>query len=192
MSNTAYILRTGKSLDELCKAATVDLPSDADFDGPRDLITRLRDEENATQAIALLAHALPTREAVWWAWSCARDTCGEDPPPEIGASVAATGHWIKDPTDENRRAAYAAAQEADMGTAVGCAGAAAFFAGDTLGPADQAPVPPEEYMAAKAIFGSLLLAASVEPDAMLQRLAEFLDRGLEIADRVQLWHPPEA
>jgi hypothetical protein len=192
MSETAHILRTGKSLDELCKASGVDIASAPEFDEPRGLVTLLREQQKVTEAIGLLAHALPPREAVWWAWSCARDSCGDDPPEEIGVSIGRTGQWIKDPTDENRRAAYDAALQADVATAVGCVGAAAFFTGDTLGPADQAPVPPEEYMAAKAIAGSLLLAASDDPDTMLDRLSEFLDRGLEIADRVHLWRPPDA
>jgi hypothetical protein len=185
------VLRSGKTIEEVREASGVDPFPEGDFDASRDLIEALREGERLVDALGLLAHALPAREAVWWAWSCIRDTTGDEPSPEIRASLDATGLWIKEPTDENRRAAYEAAQAADMTTAVGCVGAAAFFTGDSLGPADQDPVPPVEYMAAKAIAGSLLLAASSEPDEMFTLMDQYLDRGLEVADRVQLWQPPE-
>jgi hypothetical protein len=185
------LLRTGKTIEELRKASGVDALPEGDFAAPRDVLEALREGEQPVDALGLLAHALPAREAVWWAWSCIRDSVGAEAPPELLASIEATGRWIKEPTDENRRAAFEAAQAADMTTAVGCVGAAAFFCGDTLGPADQEAVPPEEYMAAKAIVGSLLLAASEEPDEMFSRMDEYMERGLEVADRVRLWHPPE-
>jgi hypothetical protein len=185
------VLRSGKTIEEVCKASGMDTLPEGDLVTPSDLIDALRKGEQVVAALGILAHALPTREAVWWAWSCVRDTAGDEPPPKIQASLDATGQWIKEPSDENRRAAYDAAQEADLGTAAGCVGAAAFFTGDTLGPADQPPVPPEEYMAAKALAGSLLFAAADEPDEMLERLDDFVGRGLEVADRVSLWHSPE-
>jgi hypothetical protein len=185
------VLRSGKTIEEVREASGVGPFPEGDFAASRDLIEALREGERLVDALGLLAHALPAREAVWWAWSCIRDTTGDEPSAEIRASLDATGRWIKEPTDENRRAAYEAAQAADMTTAVGCVGAAAFFTGDSLGPADQDPVPPGEYMAAKAIAGSLLLAASSEPEEMFSLLDQYLDRGLEVADRVQLWQPPE-
>ncbi|MFN8652413.1 MAG: hypothetical protein U0133_10955 [Gemmatimonadales bacterium] len=48
----------------------------------------------------------------------------------------ARGHesWIAQPTDENRRVAFAKAEKADLGTAAGCRRRRAFFAGDSLAP----------------------------------------------------------
>lgn len=159
---------------------------------PLDFIEALRSGEKLIEAVGFLAHAIPRREAIWWAWSCARDTSGDDAPEVVQASLEATRRWITEPTDENRRAAYEAAQSADLMTPAGSAGAAAFFSGDTMGPPDQPAMPPGEFMAAKAIAGCLILSAGAEPEEMFPRLEGFLDRGLEVAEKVGLWHPPEA
>lgn len=189
------MLRTGKSVEEICQAVGLD-PEATDLAGPDDLpldfIQALRGGEKLIEAVGFLAHAMPRREAIWWAWSCARDTSGEDAPEVVQTSLEATRRWITEPTDENRRAAYEAAQKADLMTPAGSAGAAAFFSGDTMGPPDQPPMPPGEFMAAKAISGCLILSAGAEPEEMFTRLDEFLDRGLEVAEKVGLWQPPEA
>ena len=85
-------------------------------------------------AVRFIAHALPKREAVWWGWVCARRSAGENPPPKIKAALDATEKWIAQPNDDNRRLAMAAAEKAELGTAAGCAGLAAFFSGESLAP----------------------------------------------------------
>ena len=183
-------LGTGRSLDEICAAAGLDGVDTEGLDAPQDLIQRLRDDEQVVEAINFLAHALPKREAIWWAWSCARIAAGEEPPAAIRASLEATGRWIQEPTDANRRHAYELAQKADMATPAGCAGAAAFFSGGSLGPPDQPELPPDEFQAAKAIAGAVLLAAVKDPLEAKATLQDHLDRGLEVADRVHLWSAP--
>src|SRR5690606_7250873 len=138
--------------------------------------------------IAFLAHALPRREAVWWAWLCARAAAGDKPPASIIASLEATRTWIAEPTDPHRRAALDAAEVAGVGTPAGFAGLAAFLCGETLGPAEAPPAPPGEYAAAKAIGGSINLAAVADPKAdIAARYAEFVRQGLELAERTKLW-----
>ncbi|MGI9625858.1 MAG: DUF6931 family protein [Longimicrobiales bacterium] len=194
MSGLEYVLRSGKSVREICEAAAVTEESQALAGSqakPVDFVGALADADQFVEAIGFLAHALPKREAVWWAWTCARDTAGTEPKEVIQAALDATGSWITDPTDDNRRAAYQAAQDADIGTPAGCAGAAAFFCGDTMGPPDQPPMPPGEYMAAKAIAGCILLSAATKPEEIGDLFRDFMSRGLDVAERVQLWHPPE-
>lgn len=194
MTNSAmdHVLRTGKSVGEICKAAGIDIGTLEPLDDPAALVEVLRKDEKLIEAVTFLAHALPRREAIWWAWTTATEAAGDDATAEIQASLDATCAWISEPTDENRRAAYEAAQTAEMSTPAGCAGAAAFFSGDTMGPPDQPPMPPEEFMAAKAISGCLLLVAVEEPEEMNARLEDALERGLEVATRVHLWHAPDA
>ena len=57
-------------------------------------------------------------------------------------SLDATEKWIAQPTEENRRAAMSAAEAADVGTAAGCAGVAAFFSGGSLAPPEVASFRP--------------------------------------------------
>src|SRR5208283_2522813 len=94
---------------------------------PVEYVKLLVEKRLYPDAVRFLAHALPKREAVWWAWVAARRAAGPDPPPKIKASLQATEKWISDPNEERRRAAMAAAQAADFGSAAGCAGLAAFF-----------------------------------------------------------------
>jgi hypothetical protein len=128
------------------------------------------------------------REAVWWAWMSARRGAGENAPPKIKSSLEATEKWIAQPTDDNRRAAKAAAEAAQLGTAAGCAGLAAFFAGDSLAPPDCPAVPPGPYLTAKAVTGAVIFAAmSGEPNQAPEKFKSFVAQGLDVAKRIKLW-----
>ncbi len=141
-------------------------------------------------AIKYLAHALPKREGVWWAWVTAKRAAGDAPPPKVKASLEATERWIAQPTDPNRRAAFDRAQEADLGTAAGCAGMAAFFAGESLAPPNVQAVPPGEFDTAKAIFGAVMLAAvSKEPEKAPEKFQAAIQQGLEVVNKIKLWPP---
>ena len=184
-------LRSGKTVPAICDAA--ELSDEArdilatDVHG-RVFVEKLVADEQYADAIAFLAHALPRREAVWWAWLCARAAAGEKPPASVIASLEATKTWIAEPTDSHRRAALDAAEVAGIGTPAGCAGLAAFLCGETLGPAEAPPAPPGEYAAAKAIGGSINLAAVADLQRDLAaRYAEFVQQGLELAERTKLW-----
>jgi hypothetical protein len=127
---------------------------------------------------------------VWWAWVCARRSGGENPQPKIKAALDATEKWIAQPNDDNRRSAMAAAQKAELDTAAGCAGLAAFFSGGSLAPPDAAPVPPGEFLAAKAVSGAVIFAAiAKQPERAPERFRSFVAQGVEVTNRVKLWEP---
>ncbi|HTS61421.1 MAG TPA: hypothetical protein VMH28_05330 [Candidatus Acidoferrales bacterium] len=139
-------------------------------------------------AIKFLAYSLPKREAVWWAWVCARRAAGAAPAPKIKASLDATEKWIAQPTDENRRAAMAAAEAADEATAAGSAGLAAFFSTGSIAPPDVPPVPPGPYLTAKSVSTAVVVAALTgEPEKAAERFRAFVDQGVEVAKRIKLW-----
>ena len=189
------LMRTGKTAPEIC--AVAELATDAtglleENAEPEAYVRLLIEQDHYPDAIRFLAHALPKREAVWWAWFCARKAAGDEPPPEIAASLDATKVWITEPNDANRRAAMDRAQEADLGTPAGCAGLAAFFCGESLAPPDLDPVPPDEYAAAKAITGSIMMAAvSQEPEKAMERFQAYVEQGMEVARKTKLWEPPD-
>jgi hypothetical protein len=82
----------------------------------------------------------------------------------------------------------AAAEEAGVGTSVGAAGLAAFLSGDSIAPAGAQPVPPGEFLAAKAVAASIMLSAVCnEPEKAAAKYSDFLMRGFEVANRIQLW-----
>ena len=155
---------------------------------PKEFIQSLLASELFPDAVGFLAHALPRREAVWWAWVCARKSAGPTPPPPIKAALDATERWIMQPTDDNRRQAMAFAEAADVGTPAGAAALSAFLSSGSLGPPETPPVPPGEFMTAKAVAGSVTLAAvTVEPEKAKVHFAEYVKLGLEVAERTKLW-----
>src|ERR1017187_581622 len=157
---------------------------------PLDFVALLMEKAHYPDAVRFIAHALPKREAVWWGWVCARRAAGEKPPPKIKASLDATEKWIAQPTEDNRRSAMAAAQKAELGSAAGCAGLAAFFSGGSLAPPDAPVVPPGEFLSAKAVSGAVIFAAvAPEPEKAPEKFRSFVAQGVEVTNRVKLWEP---
>ncbi|HEY5314794.1 MAG TPA: hypothetical protein VIK18_19830 [Pirellulales bacterium] len=132
-------------------------------------------------ACRFLAHALPKREAVCWACLCLRQS-GIPLAPKAAAALEAAETWVREATDETRRAAFPAAEAAEFGTPAGCAALAAFLSGGSLAPAHLPAVPPKEHLTATAVIGSLTLAAvSLDPARAPEQYRKFLGIGLEIA-----------
>jgi hypothetical protein len=157
---------------------------------PLDFIALLMEKALYPDAVRFIAHALPKREAVWWGWVCARRASGDNPQPKIKASLEATEKWIAQPSEDNRRSAMAAAQKAELGTAAGCAGLAAFFSGGSLAPPDAPVVPPGEFLSAKAVSGAVIFGAvAKEPERAPEKFKSFVAQGVEVTNRVKLWEP---
>jgi len=188
-------LRTGRDFDEVLVASELSeeaLALYAEHHEPDTYAKALIQHNQHMDTIRLLAHALPRREAVWWAWSCASKVAGEEPAEVIQAALNATRDWVADPTDEHSRNAMEKAEQADMGTPAGCAALAAFLSGDSLAPPEIDPVEPSEFVGAKAVAGSIILAAvSQEPEKAEEKYVEFIEEGLGVADKVNLFLPPE-
>jgi len=143
-------------------------------------------EGHLRDGVRLLAHVLPHREAIWWAWSCVRKGAAvPESAQKVGAAVEA---WIADPSDANRRSAFAIAQEAGLDNAVSMIGSAIFFSGGSISVPNQPEVPPPPGTASKLIAGSILVAAVfVEPEKQDEKLQGFLKQGLEVGKRIKLW-----
>jgi hypothetical protein len=173
---------------ELGDDVTALLRSDDLRGGPREFLSVLIAKEQFAEATRFLAHALPRRECVWWAWVCARKVTAADAPPQVRAALDAAERWIVQPTEEHRRAAMERARAAQLGTPAGCAALSAFFTGGSLGPPEAPVIPPGEFMTAKAAAGAVMLAALVpDPPKAPERFREFLALGLEVAERTKLW-----
>ncbi|HET7275932.1 MAG TPA: hypothetical protein VFI91_12260 [Longimicrobiaceae bacterium] len=151
-------------------------------------VPMLVDAELYTDAIGLLAHLLPPREGVWWAWVCARRAAGDEPLPSEQAALDAAERWIKEPTEPHRRAAMAIAEELDFSTPAACAALAAFFSGGSIAPPGSPEVPPGEFMTAQAIAGSIVLAAvATEPEKAEEKFQNYVAQGMEVVKRLNLW-----
>jgi hypothetical protein len=95
---------------------------------------------------------------------------------------------VSDPTEDNRRAAQPAAEAAGYGTAAGCASAAAFWSGGSLGPPNLPPVAPAEHLTAHGAASAVMLAAVAgEPEKAPEKSRTFLRLGLEVAAGAHPW-----
>lgn len=160
---------------------------------PRDYVAALVEAEHFPDAVRLLAHALPLRQGIFWAWSCARRASGEEPPPPIARALAATERWLSQPVEANRRPLLELAQQADVGTPAGAAALAGFFSGGSIAPPGAQEVPPPPTAAAQAITGSVMLSAVVsEPEKAPEKFRAAITQALDVATRVQLWLPGAA
>ena len=158
---------------------------------PRPYLDALIERGLHVDAVRFLTSALPKREAVWWACLCAAEVLGPEPPPAVAAALEAARAWVIDPNDEKRRAAFPAAEAADIGTPAGCAAAAAYFSGGSLAPVNLPEVPPPEHITADLAGTSVVLAAvSKQPEKAPEKYATFLRIGLEVASGQHAW--PEA
>jgi hypothetical protein len=157
---------------------------------PLDFVALLMEKALYPDAVRFIAHALPKREAVWWGWVCARRAAGDNPQPKIKAALDATEKWIAQPSEENRRGAMAAAQAAELSTAAGCAGLAAFFSGGSLAPPEAPVVPPGEFLSAKAVSGAVIFAAvAKEPERAPEKFKSYVAQGVEVTNRVKVFGP---
>lgn len=191
MSNGTWAKVTAKTAAEVCKHFT---PGDEakpllrDGQTPKQLFDLLLEKKLHLDAIRLLAAALPKREAVWWACQCARQAHGTNPPPKVAAALAAAEKWVADPSEENRRAAQAAAEAAEMKTPAGCAAMAAFWSGGSLGPPHVPTVPPGEQLTGHGVSGAVMLAAVLkEPEKAAEKHRTFLDLGVNVANGTNRW-----
>jgi hypothetical protein len=166
---------------------------------PAMVLRALLDAGLAAEALRVMACALPPREGIWWAFISARHELkmiaaklGEDGDRESIARqvnvLALVEHWIKQPTDENRRAAWAAAQATGLETPAGCTGAALFFAGGSLTPAGSPHVgPPPGVHVTMAATAVLLAAATAAPDRLVELADAFTGQGIEIVRQLGSW-----
>ena len=156
------------------------------LDGCHDSLEALARLEQAgllIEATRLIAHALPAREAVWWACACSRHTaaCGAEPAAEAKVREAAE-EWVRKPTDEHRRAAMKEAEAAGFSSPEAWAAVGAFWSGDSMAPPEAPKVPPQPHFPGLAVAGSVALAATRGPATRREaRLRRFLVSARDIA-----------
>ncbi|MFL5246136.1 MAG: DUF6931 family protein [Gemmataceae bacterium] len=150
--------------------------------GTLEFLDSLIGKERFPDAARFLARALPKREAVWWACKCIGLTAGDKAPAKRAAALKAAEKWVADPTDENRQAAFPAAEAADFGTPEGCAAMAAFWSGGSLAPPNVPAVPPAEHLTAQGVAGAIMLTAvQSEPEKAAEKFRRYFSVGIEIA-----------
>ena len=157
-----------------------------------DALQRLESGGFLVEAARLMAHALPKREAVWWACMCAFHTAPPDLPENDRLARELAESWVRQQTDKLRREGMTKAEAGDFATPEAWAAVAAFWSGDSMAPEGQAAVPPAPHLCGTAVAGAIVLAA-VRGDPIRQpaRLKRFLESGRNIATGGPGRLPPE-
>jgi len=166
----------GLELDEQATALLQDNPTSALF------IQQLIEQRLYPDAVRFLAHALPKREATWWACLCARNSVTDKTPANEIKAIELAEAWVYKPTEENRKLTMPAAEATGFKTSASWAAVAAFWSGDNISPVPQAIVPPDAKLFAKAVVGAVMLAAAQgEAKKVNDNYQLFLQQGINIA-----------
>ena len=154
-----------------------------EFPGTADFLQQLIAQQHYPDAVRLLAHALPKREATWWACLSARHGITETTPANQIKAIELAEAWVYKPTDDNRRPTLAAAEATAYNNAASWAAIAAFWSGTDISPTPLAVIPPSEKLYAKAVTGAIMLAATLgEAEHIKDKYQLFLKQGLHIAN----------
>jgi len=145
----------------------------------REFLGLLGEQDLVTDAVKVLARALPKSLAVEWACKIARSELGDGLHAGDRACLDAAERWIRDSSDDNRRAALAAADQRKYATTSALVAAAAGWSAGSLTEPHEAPVPPPDHLTAQAVAGALTVLASREPEEYLERQTAYLRAGIE-------------
>lgn len=147
---------------------------------PQAAVQTLLDAGDTQDALKLLARLLPKRYAVAWLLQCARDQqLGlED---KAGASLAEK--WVREPNEDNRRAAFEFANAGGYRSLGAWLAAAAGWSGGSLAPATQErAVPPPEHLTARATVAAINLMAALVSEQFEARRGAFIERAMSLLD----------
>ncbi len=173
---SALAICQGLELDEQATALLQDNPATADY------LQQLIALKLYPDAVRFLAHALPKREATWWACLCARNGLTDKTPAHEIKAIELAEAWVYKPTEDNRKLTLPAAEATAFKTAASWAAIAAFWSGDDISPVPQAVIPPDEKLYAKAVVGAVMLAATQgEASKVNDNYQLFLQQGINIA-----------
>lgn len=149
---------------------------------PVQFLDMLIEGEYYTDATRFLAHALPKREATWWACVCTRSSLKDKLSPELEHALAIAEQWVYEPTDDHRKLALPAAEATNYTSPASLAAAAAGWSGGSLTPDGSPVVPPPEELTGHAVFGAVMLSgASAEPEKINETYRRYLEQGIDIA-----------
>lgn len=133
-------------------------------------------------AVSLLAHGLPKREAVWWACLATRASITPETDEANMAALVAAEAWVKKPTEERRIKCRDLAQQTRYKSAPSWAATAASWSTGSLAKEGDPEVAPPEYLYAHAVAGSVSLAAtSGDPEKISQLYGLFFEQGFDLA-----------
>lgn len=170
------ILSKFKASEEACALSRTESP-------PLSFLNSLITMGLFVDACHFLAHALPKREAAWWAYICAEQAEKKHPNPLCQQALEKIKQWVYQPTDENRRAVQIFTEKLGFDTASAWAANAVFWSGGSITAPENPDVMPPENLSAHAVAGTVMLAATLyRPEGAVANYQHFLAQGINIAE----------
>ncbi|MEO0623007.1 MAG: hypothetical protein AAFU49_22130 [Pseudomonadota bacterium] len=128
----------------------------------------------------LMAHALPKREATWWACLSGRDLFPKDQSVDP-LTLSTAEAWVFKPGDKTRSDARTAMENAMPGDKTKLCALAATFAPGTLGPGDLEDYEAPPGAVGAAVFGMALRSLYLDPKRIDPQGEILIERAIDIA-----------
>ena len=136
---------------------------------PEEYLDRLIAQELFPDGLRFVAGWLPKPDAVRWACHCVQGLLGEQLTDGEKRAFDAALCWAAEPTEENRRAAEAAAEKNQFNGPASWLALGAFWSGGSLAPPELPEAPAPEGLTSQALAAALVLASGAGGSAPHQR-----------------------
>ncbi len=181
-----FICKFDSSRDEIClrfKLSAQALALLNESLTKEDFLQQLINKHFYSDAVNFLAHALPKRESIWWAYLCvdAVEQLSVEKNQAVIEILQLIKTWIYRPQETVRRKIEPFTEQFPSERAISWVALAVFWSGGSITPLGKPEVQPVDYLYAKAVAGAIMLAATVVPEKLDQHYQYFLSQGLDIA-----------
>lgn len=186
MNNSMLVNVTAATASEICARLYLDKEALALLRpemSPRGFVEALVENEQYMAAIDFIAHALPSREAIWWGCLSLQRTCGDKLEPWERRAFRITVQWVLQPDETNRAAAKEPADVLGPASAAGGLAAAANQTGGSVGPPQGPPIPPSPFAPARAVAIAIKVASTkCDPPEIEGTQRSLIGLGMAIAE----------
>ena len=170
------------TVEELCKLIELDeegMQLLSPGQSPAAFVDTLVAQERYVDAVRLLAYAMTKSQAVRWAHEGITEIGSpKERSPQDQVAIDATGKWIEEGAEDNRRSALASAEELEFSTAPACAAAAAGWSGGSMVSPDLDPIEPDGLLTARMASIAIQIAAlEPEDDRVETRYKRVIQKG---------------
>lgn len=149
---------------------------------PAEYLNKLLEKGYFADSIVFLAHALPKREAIWWACLCSKAVMNRNSRADDLASQAISEKWVYEPDEKKRRMCGTLAEKGEYKSAQNWTAAAVFWSGGSITKEEDPAMEPAPFLYAHAVSGAILNAVGAsEADDIDTQFQEFINSGLNIA-----------
>jgi hypothetical protein len=155
-----------RQVPEAFPAAAEDLGDVPENLSPVDHIRAMMAAGTLAPAILFAALTLPKRESVWWGCLCMRGLRLDD--PELREGLTAAEGWVREPEEEQRRAAGKIAEAQSYSGPGAWIAFAAFTSSGSLSAPELQAVPPPPDACGRSVYAAVMLAVRDDDPLVLQ------------------------